>query len=585
MYRYTAIILMFLFTVCYTQPNLFAFDTGAGKNKKPERGEKVLIDSSQSLININNITSWVRQDGFHDWIVGGGGWNGSFPVGEYIGTIYSEGMVWGGIVNDGVTPEVRVNGNTWGTGCYPIIRLYRARPDYQTADLTMDAATYFNIPPSIVTQYEISQIYAQYQIDWNEWPAYDGAPYKDVDNNGYYDATIDTPGVPLASQTIFIKYDDHFSDFLYQSPPIGLEISETYWTFSGIPALYNVIYKKTDIVYTGGSQPVPGSYIDSMYICQWSDPDVGNSSDDFAGCDTALNLGYAYNANPVDIAYEGVGLQPPATGYVFLQGVSEYTGNPNDSAVFNFKWRTGYKYINPDPMNSFVYFAVNGSWIDPQYNYTGTLEFYNAMRGYMPQPPYPASDSFPSGVADYTENGCYLLTGDPVAGTGKLDGVVDTAGDRRIQLVNGPFNINLGDTVELVCALTSAMGADYLSSITELRKNAYSADSAYLSYVTPGYNVGVSPENVIINNYKLYQNYPNPFNPATTIKYAVPKTVNVELKVFDILGRAVKTLVNEIRKPGIYEVQFNAGNLTSGVYFYRLKAGEYIKTGRMLLLK
>jgi parallel beta-helix repeat protein len=89
----------------------------------------------------------------------------------------------------------------------------------------------------------------------------------------------------------------------------------------------------------------------------------------------------------------------------------------------------------------------------------------------------------------------------------------------------------------------------------------------------------------IPKEYILYQNYPNPFNPSTTIRYAVPKTVNVELKVFDILGREVKTLVNETKNPGYYEVQFNASNFASGVYFYRLKAGDYIKTGKMLLLK
>jgi hypothetical protein len=87
------------------------------------------------------------------------------------------------------------------------------------------------------------------------------------------------------------------------------------------------------------------------------------------------------------------------------------------------------------------------------------------------------------------------------------------------------------------------------------------------------------------NKFSLEQNYPNPFNPTTTIKYAVPKAVNVELKVYDILGREVKTLVNAARNPGYYEVQFNAVNLASGVYFYRLKAGDYIKTSKMLLLK
>jgi hypothetical protein len=100
--------------------------------------------------------------------------------------------------------------------------------------------------------------------------------------------------------------------------------------------------------------------------------------------------------------------------------------------------------------------------------------------------------------------------------------------------------------------------------------------------ITP---VAIIQENATINNFRLEQNYPNPFNPTTTIKYAIPKTVNVELKVFDILGREVKTLVNETRNAGYYRVQFNASNYVSGVYFYRLKAGDYIKTGKMLLLK
>lgn len=84
----------------------------------------------------------------------------------------------------------------------------------------------------------------------------------------------------------------------------------------------------------------------------------------------------------------------------------------------------------------------------------------------------------------------------------------------------------------------------------------------------------------------LYQNYPNPFNPMTTIRYAVPKTINVEIDIFNILGQEVYSLVNnEIKNPGFYEVQFNGSNFASGVYLFRLKAGEYSKTGKMLLLK
>jgi Domain of unknown function (DUF5060)/Secretion system C-terminal sorting domain len=83
----------------------------------------------------------------------------------------------------------------------------------------------------------------------------------------------------------------------------------------------------------------------------------------------------------------------------------------------------------------------------------------------------------------------------------------------------------------------------------------------------------------------LAQNFPNPFNPATMINYQLPTHVFVTLKIFDVLGREVKTLVNEEQNAGTHSVAFNAANLPSGVYFYRLQAGDYSKTMKLMLLK
>jgi len=99
-----------------------------------------------------------------------------------------------------------------------------------------------------------------------------------------------------------------------------------------------------------------------------------------------------------------------------------------------------------------------------------------------------------------------------------------------------------------------------------------------------------------INNFKLIGNYPNPFNPTTKIKFAIPvETLHsaeggtslqyVALKVYDILGNEVATLVDEIKDPGIYEVEFSGNNLSSGIYFYRLKSGGFSSTKKMLLIK
>ena len=91
--------------------------------------------------------------------------------------------------------------------------------------------------------------------------------------------------------------------------------------------------------------------------------------------------------------------------------------------------------------------------------------------------------------------------------------------------------------------------------------------------------------NEMPTDYSLTQNFPNPFNPTTKIRYSVPQSSNVIIKVFDILGNEIETLVNEEKQTGTYEIIWYAENLPSGVYFYQLKAGDFVETKKMLLLK
>ena len=107
-----------------------------------------------------------------------------------------------------------------------------------------------------------------------------------------------------------------------------------------------------------------------------------------------------------------------------------------------------------------------------------------------------------------------------------------------------------------------------------------------------------SKSGTIPNEFALEQNYPNPFNPTTTIQYAIPNVAsglpagqasfslsNVQLKIYDLLGREVRTLVNEVKSPGTYEVKFDASQFTSGVYFYKLQSGDFTEIKKMLLMK
>jgi len=95
----------------------------------------------------------------------------------------------------------------------------------------------------------------------------------------------------------------------------------------------------------------------------------------------------------------------------------------------------------------------------------------------------------------------------------------------------------------------------------------------------------VEENNVVVNNFKLDQNYPNPFNPSTMISYSIPQSSFVTLRVYDIIGNEVATLVNETKSAGKYDVRFDASNLSNGVYLYSIKTNNYTSTKKMILMK
>ncbi len=122
------------------------------------------------------------------------------------------------------------------------------------------------------------------------------------------------------------------------------------------------------------------------------------------------------------------------------------------------------------------------------------------------------------------------------------------------------------------------------------RDGWYLDDIGVLIYSIP---TGLSNDAKPIHQFVLEQNYPNPFNPSTKIKFTIPSVIASEtkqsqlvtLKIFDVLGREVATLVNEEKPAGSYEVEFSADRLTSGIYFYKLQAGSFVETKKMILLR
>ena len=124
-----------------------------------------------------------------------------------------------------------------------------------------------------------------------------------------------------------------------------------------------------------------------------------------------------------------------------------------------------------------------------------------------------------------------------------------------------------------------------LSVISDSEAYAVGSDGSIFKLSASGITGIISVNLPTLKDFKLYQNYPNPFNPSTTINYQIPKSGLVTIKIYDVLGREVKTIVNEFKKAGIYKVEFNGFNLASGIYIYTMRAGNFVESKKLILLK
>ena len=413
------------------------------------------VAGERSLLNINNISLWFRRDG----------WSGRNPRTNNSGVtfprstgqvVFQDGLVWGGRVLDGGSQRVRVGGQTFSAGTVPGrilskgvaedpadpgVRIYRVRRDYAGADLRLDASELYGKGPDEVDDGDVERLRAHYARDWREWPWRKGAPFFDRDGDGVYDPAVDEPSYrradcrrdpeqcssPADQVAWFVvnDLDSGATSSLYGSAPIGLEVQTTLWGYARTDPLGDVVFRKFRVIYKGTADTPDDAVIEDMYFSQWSDPDLGDFGDDFAGCDVELGLGYSYNSTSEDSRYADFDLAPPAVGYDFLQG--PIVPDAGGEAVFDFGRRRGYRNL---PMTSFVYFAAGSAVDDPALGeYVGSLEWYNLLRGYQPQPDTRNPAPYTNPLSG--EDTFFTLDGDPLSGEGWNDGVPLPPGDRR----------------------------------------------------------------------------------------------------------------------------------------------------------
>ena len=454
----------------------------AAEKENPREGSahglrKVQTQDVYRAVTVGNVFNYYGNngDGSHNPFTYGSGFE--FPPGSGKTTVYQEGIVWGGYHNG----ALKVGGSTYNHGLQagriltpgsggtsPIAdnpldasyRVYCVRTDVNP-NTPLDAAMTAKLQAEVnlISRYQtvnVSQLYASYLADWNAWPANMGAPFTDVNGNGTYEPGVDIPGVAGADQTLWYVANDVNASRtygLYGSSPIGIEMQRTIWSTAGEGFLGNSVFARTKLINKSGMS------VDTMYITQWADPDLGDAGDDFVGCDVPLSLGYVYNGAATDNVY---GVRIPSTGFVFLQGPI-VAGSLSDSAYFQGRTLKGYRNLGLSSFNMFV--SSNATYLDPQLgNPVGTTQWYRLMKGLV-------GTSGATYVDPTTGQPTkFVFSGDPVTGTGWLDGTIAPPGDRRMAQTVGPFTLANGDTQEVVVGALTMQGSDRLASVRLLKQ-------------------------------------------------------------------------------------------------------------------
>ncbi len=459
-----------------------------------------------TAVTLNNWVYWQDYYGRSggDILLGERTWEGNVYPKNGAMVIYTDGIVWGGKIGD----DVRVGGVTYRSGLQPKLgKIYRVRTDIDDlppVELKREIALLYGIPLEWVTDAQVQALLDAYLRDKEQWPVEAGAPWIDRNGDGEYQPNFDTPGIAQARQIIFYTVDDQDPTRtygLYGSAPLGIAVKVTLWAYqNSASALGQVIFKRFQL------KNISQDTIKEMYISLWSDPNIGGYWDDVVGCDSLLGVAFAYNGYDEDSLFSIRGMAPAAVGYDFVQG--PIVPAPGEQAIVNFTKISDFKNLS---MTAFCYWPSGGNvyYDDPDLGqYTGTIQWYNLMRGYMPVKTFDNPPPF-----RHATNGAitmFPVNGDPLLGNGEIDGVNNgyAPGARRMAATSGPFDMAPGDEQDIIIAIIGGRpGESRLDALADLKKTdeivQQWADQLFETEIfdlpSPRVNVAELPSQIILS--------------------------------------------------------------------------------------
>jgi hypothetical protein len=433
-----------------------------------------------------------------------------------------------------------------------------------------------------------------------------GVKFNDLNGNGIRDKG--EPGLPnwqigLNIATIPPVTTDSLGNYCFNNLPAGTytvaEVNQTGWqqTFPSSPGTYTVTLvagQNIDSLNFGNRrEPAVGCVEPPSGMVAWwpLDETSGSTSIDLAGFN---NIGTRING-PIPVPakvlgglqFDGINdyVEVPdhselnfGTGNFSIDAWVKTSANTNIKIIVDKQTLNGYNYQGYSFYLNYGYLTVQlADGVPPNY-FTNYSPAVFVADGNWHHVAVTVSRSLINGILFY-KDGVATQFGDPTVRSGSLDNTSPLMIGRQSYTDQFEFN-GILDEIEL---FNRVLTSQEIVAI-------FQADSAGKCKPTVPTSVGEDKtENTLPKSFKLEQNYPNPFNPSTRIQYSLEKAVQVSLKVYNVLGLEVATLVNGRQDAGSYTVPFgiNTGTLglSSGVYFYRLEAGSFVSTKKLILMK
>ncbi|MEO5572029.1 MAG: T9SS type A sorting domain-containing protein, partial [Bacteroidia bacterium] len=335
------------------------------------------------------------------------------------------------------------------------------------------------------------------------------------------------------------------------STPIGLEVQAQAFAFStNSEAINNATFFQYKIINRSSST------LTETYFGHWADPDLGNATDDYVGCDVTRGMGYCYNADANDDLPAGYGLNPPTIGIDFLEGP---LADPNDG-IDNDRDGTTDEPGEQIIMSKFLYYNnVNGA---PDGNPDGFAHFYNYLRGIwgdgLPMT-HTCNGRDPGALANFM----YPGTTDPDNPTNLTEASCgNPAGDRRFLESAGTFTLMPGAVNFITASVIWARDTINGSSLDSLK----TADDIIQQFYDSCYEFTVSINEIEGNNCNLTIS-PNPFSLQTLIQFNCLTNDEFKFTLFDVNGK----IVRKIEKITSNQITLKKENLESGIYFFKLE--------------